>query len=144
MDIIKSIEKNHFQMIEKRSWSTTYWAFDIHGTMIKPNYQVGNIPTEFYPYCLDTLKILNDREDIVLIISTCSHPHEIDQYLDLFKKHGIIFKYVNKNPEVSSDLEGYGYYEDKFYINVGFDDKYGFDPEIEWKDVYDYLTSKLN
>jgi len=67
---------------------------------------------------------------------TCSHPHEIQQYLDFFEKNNISFKYVNENPEVVDGA--YGYYQDKFYFNVLFEDKAGFETK-EWIDVKDYI-----
>ena len=141
MGVLKAIQKNHFDMMEKRGWDKTFWAFDVHGTLIKPNYKAGDIPKEFYPYALETLKLLTDRKDVTLILYTCSHPHEIQEYLDLFNSHGIKFEYCNKNPEVPSDMNGYGYYEDKFYFNVLFEDKAGFDPE-EYEEIYKYLCLK--
>ncbi len=131
-----SIEKNHFKALEKHpSWGFTYWAFDLHSTIIVPNYDNVNIPKEFYPHAKEVLQMLSKRDDMVLIMYTCSHPHEIEQYLELFEENGIHFKYVNENPEVLTDHNGYGYYEKKFYFNVLFEDKAGFDAENDWYDV---------
>jgi hypothetical protein len=131
-----SIEKNHFGAMKKHeSWGFTYWAFDLHSTIIKPNYESGNIPSEFYPFAKQVLQEISKRDDIVMIIYTCSHPHEIEQYKELFEANGIHFKYVNENPEVLTDRDGYGYYEKKFYFNVLFEDKAGFDAENDWYEV---------
>ena len=108
MGIIKSIEINHFQYKKERNWDKTFWFFDIHATILKPNYTFGDIPKEFYPYAKETLQILSKLPDVELIIYTCSHPHEIEQYLEFFKENGIDFKYVNENPEVKTQLNGYG------------------------------------
>ena len=144
-----SIEKNHFGAMEKhKSWDFTYWAFDLHSTIVKPNYESGNIPTEFYPLAKQVLQEISKRDDIVMIMYTCSHPHEIEQYKELFESTGINFKYVNENPEVLTDHNGYGYYEKKFYFNVLFEDKAGFDAENDWLQVaktlkfYDILNKK--
>ena len=67
---------------------------------------------------------------------TCSHPNEIQEYLEFFEKNNIRFKYVNENPEVPD--AAYGYYQDKFYFNVLFEDKAGFET-AEWQDVKDYI-----
>ena len=74
-----------------------------------------------------------------MFLYTCSHPHEIEEYLALFKKFDIDFKYVNENPEVKTEKEGYGNYDKKPYMNVLFEDKAGFNPETEWQEVYDLL-----
>jgi hypothetical protein len=44
---------------------------------------------------------------------------------------------VNKNPEVKSTT--YGYYEDKPYFNVLFEDKAGFDATEDWFLVGNYF-----
>lgn len=143
MSILRAIKVNHFDILEKRkNWAHTYWAFDLHGTVIKSNYEAGNIPTEFYPYAKEVLQMLTNREDIVAYIYTCSHPHEQEQYLDLFKENGIRFKWVNKNMDVVTDNQGYGYYEDKPYFNVLFEDKAGFNPNTDWEIVRDYFKYK--
>lgn len=135
MSIVRSIEKNHFQVMKEKGWKFTYWAFDIHDTLIVPNYEAGNIPTEFYPHVKGVMSNLCNRKDIVPILYTSSYPHEIKEYLELFKKNGIHFKYVNENPEVETEVGGYGYYDDKFYFNVLFEDKAGFDATTDWIQV---------
>jgi hypothetical protein len=122
-----------FQQAKDKNWEKTYWAFDIHDTMIKPNWSVKQIPTEFYPDAKEALQLITKRKDIVRILFTCSHPDEIDNYLAFFKQNDIHFDYVNANPEVRS--EQYGYYEKKPYFNVLFEDKAGFDPYEDWREV---------
>lgn len=142
MGILKSIQVNHFEYKVKRNWEKTYWFFDIHGTILKPNYSYGNTPTEFYPYAKETLQFLSKLSDIDMIIYTCSHPHEIEEYVKLFADNNIQFKFINENPEVATQLDGYGCYDKKPYMNVLFEDKAGFDPEVEWKEVLEYMKSK--
>jgi hypothetical protein len=122
--------KNCLQHAKERGWSKTYWAFDIHGTLLKPNFRRDAISTEFYPGAIEVMQWLGQRKDIVKILYTCSYPHEIEQYVELFRKHHIHFDYINKNPEIADG--GYGYYQDKFYFNVLMDDKAGFDGETDW------------
>jgi hypothetical protein len=140
--ILKAIARC-FQQAKEKNWDKTYWAVDIHGTSIVPNYQGGDIPKEFYPYACETLQLLSSRDDIVLILFTCSYPNEIEEYLDYFRSFNIHFKYSGKNPEV--DNGEYGYFRDKPYFNVLFEDKAGFDPG-EWPAVLNYLKEywKLN
>lgn len=142
MGILKSIEVNHFKLKRERNWDKTYWFFDLHGTVLKPNYLYGNIPTEFYPYAKETLQLLSKLSDVVLIIYTCSHPHEIEQYVKLFKENDIRFQFINENPEVETQLNGYGCYDKKPYMNVLFEDKAGFDPDTEWIGVFELLKKE--
>lgn len=142
MSIINSIKKNHFELMEKRGWDRVFYAFDIHGTILRPNYTYGNTPDDFYPMAKETLQFISKLPDVVMFLYTCSHPHEIEEYLVLFKKFDINFKYVNENPEVKTEKEGYGNYDKKPYMNVLFEDKAGFNPETEWQEVWDLLIKK--
>lgn len=141
MSIIKAFDSAYKDMVRK-NWDKIYVFCDLHSTVIKPNYEVGNIPTEFYPYAKEVLQILSKREDVCLVIYTCSHPHEIAQYIEYFKSHEINFQFINKNPEIKTIAGGYGYYEDKPYMNVLFEDKAGFDADSEWEEVRDFLIEK--
>jgi len=125
--------KNSFRLAKEKNWQRTYWAFDIHGTILKPTYRVGAMSTEFYPHAKEVLKLLANDKSIVKILYTCSYPHEIKQYLTFFEEHGIHFDYVNSNTDVSDG--GYGYYQQKFYFNVLLDDKAGFDGETDWGEI---------
>lgn len=137
--ITKAIEKA-FRRREEKQWEKTYWAIDLHETVIEPNWRVGSIPRNFYPMAKESLQMISMRPDIVTIMYTCSHPHEIKQYQEFFESHEIRFDYVNENPEVTNS--GFGFYDHKPYFNVLFEDKAGFDAEEDWKDVYEYLISQ--
>jgi hypothetical protein len=138
MSILKAIH-NALVIKEKRGWDRLYFAVDLHGTVLVPNYSLGDIPKEFYPMAKEVLQKLSSRNDIVLIIYTCSFPNEIEEYLNYFKSHGINFDYVNSNPEVKTKEGGVGYFKDKFYFNVLLEDKAGFDPLTEWDEIYDWV-----
>lgn len=129
--------KNAFQTAKSRNWNKTFWAFDIHGTIIVPNWTKGSIPTEFYPGAKEALQLITNREDITSLLFTCSLPEDVPLYLELFKSNGIHFDYVNENPEVKN--QGYGHYDKKPYFNVLFEDKAGFDPLQDWDEVLKLL-----
>lgn len=134
--ITRSI-KTCLRLAKEKGWDKTYWAIDIHGTILKPTYN-RQVSTEFYPYAKETLQLLTLRPDIYMILFTCSYPHEIERYLVYFKQHSIHFDNVNQNAEIADGA--YGYYRQKIYFNVLMDDKAGFDGEKDWKEVYDLLT----
>ncbi|GHN00595.1 hypothetical protein WSM22_20840 [Cytophagales bacterium WSM2-2] len=138
--ITRAIE-NCLRAVKEKRWTKTYWAFDIHGTILRSNFRRDDIATEFYPGAIEVMQLLSQRKDIVRILYTCSYPNEIEQYLELFRKHDIHFDYVNDNPEVADG--GYGYYRDKFYINVLMDDKAGFDGETDWLEIKKLLDKGL-
>jgi hypothetical protein len=130
-DWIQKMFKHSFE----KEWYETYWAFDIHGTILIPTFRKDSYDSDFYPYAKETLQLLTKREDIVMIISTSSYPEEIEHYQKVFKENDIHFKYVNENPDIDSSKGNFGYYENKFYFNVMLEDKAGFVPEKEWRQI---------
>lgn len=136
--IVDYIQKM-FEHSFKKEWYETYWAIDLHGTIIRPNYKDVTYPAEYYPYAKKTLQMLSKRPDIKLILFTSSFPNEIEEYLKKFEEDEIHFDAVNENPGISSKNGNFGYYDKKFYFNVMIEDKAGFDPEKEWKHIYEFL-----
>ena len=135
-NIVGAIEKARARAKEK-NWDYTYWFFDVHEVIIKPNYEPGKIPTEFYPDAKETLQMISKRKDIKMHMFTCSWPHEIEQYDKLFRENDIFFDFTNnKNPEVTNNA--LGHYENKPYFNVCCEDKSGFLPS-HWKYIKKYL-----
>jgi hypothetical protein len=122
----------------KKQWYETYWVFDLHGTIIIPTYKGTDML--FYPYAVETLQMIcKYRPDIKKILWTSSFPNEIEEYLEEFKQLGITFEGINENPNISSKNGNFGFYDKKFYFNVLIDDKAGFDPEIEWKNLFWFI-----
>ena len=136
--LVQWIEKM-FQHALEKEWYETYWAFDVHGVILRPNYRKNHFHADFYPYAKEALKLMSKRDDIVMILFTSSYPEEISYYLKVFDENEISFRYVNENPEIDSSKGNFGYYEKKFYFNVLFEDKAGFDPETEWEQIYNRL-----
>lgn len=126
--ITKAIN-NCFITAKLRNWKKVYFAFDIHGTILHPNYDKDNIANTFYPGSIEVLKSIN-RPDISTILYTCSHPIEIKKYEILFKNNGLEFNFINENKDVING--GYGCYDKKPYFSVLFEDKAGFDPLTDW------------
>lgn len=84
------------------------------------------------------------REDIIMIMFTSSYPAEINYYNGVFKHFDIHFKYINENPDINSSKGNFGHYDKKFYFNVLFENKCGFNPETEWYQVYSLLKEYEN
>ncbi len=123
-----------FNKIKERNWDTLYWAIDVHDTVIKANYSTTELPTEFFMLACEALQRLSKRSDCCLILFTCSHEHDIKKYLDFFESNGIIFKFVNENPDVPNTT--LGSFDKKFYTNFYLDDKAGFDPTTDWLEIH--------
>ena len=135
MSIVKAIDKCLSSM-ERRGWDKVYFYFDIHETILYPDYNNVDV-LKFYPHAEEVLQYLTKRKEIVIALYTCSYPKEIERYIQFFDKHNIKFEYVNKNPDVKNT--NYGFYEDKPYFNVLFEDKAGFDAESDWVQVKNYF-----
>lgn len=131
--IARTIERQ-YEIALSRGWDRMYWAVDLHGTLILPNYEKMKAEdVVYYPHAREAMELLTTRTDVRLIMYTCSWPTEIEEYQKRFAADGIHFDWVNENPEV--DHTKYGYYQDKPYFNVLLDDKAGFDPETHWEDI---------
>jgi hypothetical protein len=144
--ILSWIEKM-FDHAEKKQWYETYHAFDIHGVISKPDYRKTEIIGQefiinYYPYSKETLQFLTKyRPDMILYLFTSSYPDEINSYMKQFKNDNIYFKYVNENPEISDAKGSFGCYDKKPYWNTYWEDKSGFDPDIDWKPIYEYFVN---
>jgi hypothetical protein len=119
-----------FQQAKARNWDTIYVAIDVHKTILTGDYK--NESFTFYPGACECLQYLSSRSDLVLILYTCSYPMEVEKYQAFFQAQGIIFKYVNKNPE-AKDTD-YGTFQEKLYFNILLEDKAGFEPQ-DWPAV---------
>lgn len=122
-----------FEYRKKKGWQRTYWAFDIHGTILKPNWSKDILPDQFYPHAEECLRTISKLNDVKTILYTCSLPEHIEKYMQFFKEKSIRFDYVNSNPEIRNGH--YACYDEKPYFNVLFEDKAGFDPYSDWEKV---------
>ena len=75
------------------------------------------------------LQFLSSKDDVVLILFTCSYEDEIYRMIKYLNCTDIHFDYVNENPEVSNTT--YGDYSKKMYCNILLEDKAGFEPK-DW------------
>lgn len=135
MDIIKSFE-TAFKKMKERSWDRIYVLVDIHDTVFHASYKKIE-KYEWFPCAKECLREMTKRGDIALILWTSTHREVIDRYLDVFAKNGIVFDFVNINTaEKDNSLSCF---REKTYFNIGLDDKFGFEPETDWKLILEYL-----
>ena len=135
MDITKAFSAAFERKILK-NWEKIYVAVDIHDTILKACYEEKE-EYDYFPHALQALRMLSERNDICMILWTACHPGPLADYLARFEEEGIHFDYVNCNPEVSNtELNNF---DNKLYMNVGLDDKFGFEGEKDWQAVIDVL-----
>ena len=135
MRLISYIEKV-FNGLNNGSFKCIYIMVDVHNTILKPT------TFEYFPQAKETLKLLSDNENIKLIMWTSSYDEKIQMYLKHFEENGITFNFVNENKEYGN--VSFACFDTKFYYDIGIDDKFGFDAENDWEEIYTFLTKKLN
>ena len=119
-----------------RGWDRLYIAVDLHDTLVASNYD--GLAQNFYPQGIDCLKMLSQRDDIVLILWTSSYGKDSMAYTMKLKEYGIDIKYINCNPLEENTKTGD--FSRKFYFNILLDDKAGFVAETDWDVVHKFFT----
>lgn len=139
MKITTSFE-GAFKRMKDRNWDKIYVLVDIHDTIFEACYH-NKEEYKWYPYAKETLDIMSHAQQISLILWTSTYDEVIANYLKYFKDNGIKFDMVNENHETTNtDLSCF---DKKTYFNVGIDDKFGFEPMNDWKELYDYLVESI-
>lgn len=135
MGIKKAFDAAFIRMREK-NWEKIYVVVDIHDTILRACYD-DEETYDYLPSAKEALQMMSLRKDICLILWSSSHRDKLMEYAGHFLDDGIRFDYINENPEVDNTrLQSF---EEKLYMNVGLDDKFGFDGETDWKIVCQVL-----
>lgn len=132
--ILKSIE-TAYSNFHSRGFDKIYWCIDLHGTCLKNNYNSNEL-TWLNEDVVEALKIISSRKECRIIIWSSCHENYIPKVREFFKIHSIKIDYFNENPEISNTTTGC--FTDKFYFSIGVDDKFGFAPETEWRNIIDF------
>jgi hypothetical protein len=125
-----------FALQKKKGHEKIFVGVDIHETCMKPTWST-ELSSEFYDCALDALRLMSMHKDVCLILWSCSLPELNKVYHKMFLNHGVIFNYINENPECRSTE--YADFETKLYFSVGLDDKFGFVPEEDWPAIKEYF-----
>jgi len=139
MKTISQIFDSAFATKEARGWEKIYVLVDIHETILYPTWSEERSEV-FYPMAKECLKLLTKRNDVCLIQWSSSSPHNNAVYWNTFLDYNIDFDYINKNPEIKSTE--YADFDTKPYMNVIIDDKAGFDANVDWLELHEYLINK--
>ena len=138
------------------NWSEIFIAVDLHGTILKrskwrtiqngsvsetslnSDVSSSDLQSSFFPMAEMTLREISKTPGLRLILFTSSTDAKIEKYLKMFQQIGIIFCEVNCNSEVISDVQ-YADFSKKFYFDVLFDDKAGFDSKKDWTEIFRWV-----
>ena len=117
-----------------------YLMIDVHNTIFKPTFSKEE-DFQYFQYAKQCLQLLSKHPKTKLILWTGCYPDRIEMYLKHFEENEIHFDYVNENPECENT--SYACLDKKFYFDIGFDDKFGFEGSKEWRLLYPVLLSIL-
>lgn len=141
----------------ERGYKRFYIAVDLHGTIFRPSKitkmeydkeenvffehisEVGNGLQLSYPFAVEVLRHLSSCSECCLILWTSSTEDNANMACALLKDSGITVSYVNENPECNGNE--YSDFGVKFCFDILLDDKAGFEPETDWKALWDFIRT---
>ena len=135
MNIIRAFEAA-FYRAKENNWDYIVVLIDIHDTIFKATYS----KEENYEYigkAKDALQVMSARKDIKIILWSSTFSKV--QYILQLDKDNIIIDAFNRNIDGIENTE-IACFDEKPYFNVGIDNAFGFDPERDWDDIYNYLS----
>jgi hypothetical protein len=134
MKSISQIIRHAYEQKVIRKWEYLTWCFDLHDTAIVGKYNKMNAGATIYPYARDVLDFLYTSKFNKTILWTSSYNESIQ---DILKRFDLKFHYINENP-LCSNTEMCDFSK-KFYFNLLFDDKSGFQGEYDWLEIKNTL-----
>lgn len=136
MNIIKAIETAYRKKSE-RNYKFLYWCIDLHGVILEGKYNLNNDGAKPYPYALKTLKLISNNPSNKIILWTSSYVLPTAAILTWLNENNIKIHFINENPDYT--LTELCDFTKKFFFDILFDDKAGFEGEKDWEPVYNYL-----
>lgn len=127
-----------FEKRRDRNYDTTYWAIDIHDTIVPSTYTYPNTyNVTAYDHMLECLQLLSGMPDHKIILWSCTAKERSTELIDLLKTHDINIDFYNENPECeSTDICDFN---SKFYTDLIIEDKAGWNPYKDWSLLYVHL-----
>lgn len=123
----------------ERKYELIYIVVDVHNTILKPSFEKEET-FEYFKHAKEVLQRLSKIPYVRLIMWTGCYPDKLEMYRKHFEENGIHFDYINENPECQNSV--YACLDKKFYFDIGFDDRFGFDPECDWGNIL--LSTQVN
>lgn len=136
MDIIGAFEAA-FYRAKKNDWDYIVVLVDIHDTIFKACWD----NPENYEYlgkAKEALQLMTRMPNIKMILWSSSYIDKLADYMYKMSGDYICFDTVNKNIEGIENTK-LACFDKKLYFNVGIDNAFGFEPEKDWNNIYNYL-----
>lgn len=138
MDIIKAFD-TAFNRAKQNNWDYIVVLVDIHDTIFKATY--SNIENyEYLGKAKEALQIMSVMPNIKLVLWSSSYRSKLSDYIIYMSHDNIDFDAINTNIEGIENTK-LACFDNKLYFNVGIDNAFGFEPEKDWKKIYDYLLN---
>lgn len=129
-----------FKKMKERGWNKIYVLVDIHDTIFEACYH-NEETYKWFPYAKEALDIMSHSQNISLILWSSTYGKDIAKYNDIFIKNHILFDFININTEEKNT--SLSCFDEKTYFNVGIDDKFGFEAEKDWEELYNFLVESI-
>ena len=136
MNIIRAFEAA-FNRAKEQNWDYIIVLVDIHDTIFKASWD----KPENYEYlgkAKETLQLMTKMPNIKMILWSSSYKEKLSDYIRYMTMDFIDFDAINENIEGTTNTK-LACFDKKPYFSVGIDNAFGFDPERDWKDIYNYL-----
>lgn len=135
MSSIISVVKKSFDAISEK-YPMVFWNIDLHGVCFKSNY-VNNEHLWVNDECINALKEISKNKDSRIILWSSCYPEEQIKIKHFMESHGITVDFFNENPLTKNTH--YGDFSQKYYFSILLDDKAGFEPNKDWRQIYNYV-----
>ena len=136
MNITKAISRA-IQKRKERGYDYLYWCIDIHGVILSPTYKLNNDGANFYDDAIKTLKLISADPINKIILWSSSYATPMQDIINKLNDKGVRVDYVNENPECPNTA--LCDFSSKLYFDILLDDKAGFEPEVDWKAICQFL-----
>ena len=136
MNIIGAFEAA-FNRSKKQNWDYIVVLVDIHDTIFRASWD----KPENYEYlgkAKETLQLMTKMPNIKMILWSSSYIGRLADYINEFTNNDICFDAINENINGTTNTE-LACFDEKPYFSVGIDNAFGFEPEKDWEDIYNYL-----
>ena len=138
MDIIGTFEVA-FNRAKNQNWDYIVVLVDIHDTIFKACW---NGP-EYYEYlgkAKETLQLMTKMPNIKLILWSSTYDDKLLEYIHRMSEDNIFWDAVNSNLPDTQNTK-LACFDKKLYFSVGIDNAFGFEPEKDWNNIYNYLIT---
>ena len=136
MNIIGTFEAA-FNRAKNQNWDYIVVLVDIHDTIFKACWN-GPENYEYLGKAKETLQLMTKMPNIKLILWSSTYDDKLLEYIHRMSEDNIFWDAVNSNLSNTQNTK-LACFDKKLYFSVGIDNAFGFEPEKDWNNIYNYL-----